>query len=275
VKRLAIATALRVRVGRVRLGSGVIAAGIVLASALSCAPARAQVNTETLRKRIKTSGYSLIVEGSLTGDTGNTEGVQAGGGLGGGWASGRHLVFLYGRVDYSRFNHTTQVAKTFAHARYVYEIIPGVWGELFAQAQSDQFQRIKLRNLVGVGPRLRLLHADTFDTFLGTAYMLERDVINVAPGTGDQSDYLLARWSTYVTAHWDVDPRVILVSTLYVQPQITDWSNTRVLSETLFTFKITPVLAATIAGTIRYDSAPPSEVKTTDAEIKNSLLVTF
>jgi len=254
---------------------GLLVLSLVVSLALCPASASAQVNTEPLRKRIKLTGYSLIVEGTLTGDTGNTQGIQAGGGLGAGLASMPHLAFVYARADYSRFNGTTQVSKTFAHARYNYEFTEWLWGELFAQAQSDQFQRLKLRNLVGFGPRFRVLHADTFDVFVGSAYMLERDVIDVAPGAADRRDFLIARWSNYVTAHWDVDPRVILASTMYVQPAFRDFSNVRLLSETLFTFKITKLLAASVAGTVRYDSAPPSGVKTTDAEIKNALSLTF
>jgi len=237
--------------------------------------ARAQVNTEPLRKRIKLTGYSFILEGTLTGDVGNTEGLTTGGGVGGGFARHPHLVFAYARGDYSRYAHVTSVSKTFAHLRYNYEFADWIWGEAFAQAQSDQFQRLKLRNLVGVGPRVRALHADTFDVFVGTAYMLERDVIAVAPGATDAHDFVIARWSNYVTAHWDVDPRVTLATTMYVQPQFTDFSNARVLSETLFVFKVTPILNASVSGTVRYDSAPPSQVKDTDAEIKNTLSLVF
>jgi hypothetical protein len=244
-------------------------------AALASTRASAQVNTEPLRKRIKTTGYSFLVEGSVTGDAGNTEGIQAGGGLGAGFARDPHLVFAYVRGDYSRFNHVTQMAKAFAHARYNYELADWIWGELFAQAQSDQFQRLKLRNLFGLGPRVRALHADSFDVYVGTAYMIERDVISVAPGSGDLSDFVIARWSSYLTAHWDIDTRVVLATTMYVQPQITDFSNVRLLSESLFTFKVTPILSASISGTIRYDSAPPSQVKPTDAEIKNTLSVLF
>jgi putative salt-induced outer membrane protein YdiY len=248
---------------------------LVLVLVLWPTTAFAQVNTEPLRKRIKMAGYSLLIEGALTGDTGNTQGIQAGGGLGAGLAEMPHLAFVYAHADYSRFNGSTQVSKTFAHARYNYEFTEWLWGELFAQAQSDQFQRLKLRNLVGVGPRFRVLHADTFDVFLGTAFMLERDVIDVAPGAADRRDFLIARSSTYVTAHWDVDPRVVLATTMYVQPAFRDLSNVRLLSETLFTFKITKLLAASVAATVRYDSAPPSNVKTTDTEIKNALSLTF
>jgi hypothetical protein len=243
--------------------------------------AGAQVNTETLRKRIKKVGYSFILEGSVTADTGNTEGIAVGGGLGGGWARDPHLVFAYGRLDYTKYGGVESVNKTFAHVRYNYELAPWLWGELFAQAQSDAFQRLDLRNLFGAGARFRVLHdlvPKDFDVFVGTGYMLERDAITAVVGsTGarNQSLQIWHRWSNYATATWEIDPRAVLSTTIYVQPAFTDFGDVRLLSETLFTFKVTKIFGAGIACTVRYDSEPPTGVLPTDTEVKNTLLVTY
>lgn len=248
-----------------------------------CAPrhAWAQVNTETLRKRIKAVGYSLILEGSLTGDTGNTEGIAVGAGAGGGWAKDPHLLFAYARFDYTKYNGATSVHKSFAHVRYNYELERWLWGELFAQAQSDAFQRLDLRNLFGIGPRFRVLPdvaPKSFDVFVGTAYMFERDAITAVPGaTGpqNQSIQIWHRWSNYLTVQWEIDPRAIIATTMYVQPAFNDFGDVRLLSETLLTFKITKIFAAGIAGSVRYDSEPPTAVLPTDTEIKNTLTLTL
>jgi hypothetical protein len=240
--------------------------------------AEAQVNTEPLRKRVKAAGYSGVLEGSVTGRTGNTEGIQAGVGAGFGLSHEPHLFFVYGTADYSRFNGATQVAKNFAHARYTCVFLPGLWGELFAQASSDEFQRMKLRNLFGVGPRFRVAHDDAYDAYaayVGTAYMLERDVINVEPGSNDDRTLVYSRWSTYVTGRWDVDPRMQLSLTAYFQPRFTEFSNVRLLGESLFAFKVTGFLSATLSCVVRYDSDPPSGVKTADTELKNALSFSF
>ncbi len=245
--------------------------------------ASAQVNTENLRKRIKVTGYSVIVEGSVTGDTGNTEGIAVGAGLGGGYASGRHLAFAYARADYTRYNDATSVDKTFAHVRYNYELEPWLWGEVFAQAQSDAFQRLDLRNLFGVGPRLRVLHvegefAKDFDVYAGAAYMLERDAITPASGSvgpTNQSIQIWHRLSTYVTVQWQFDERAVLSSTLYVQPAFDDIHDVRLLSDTLLTFKISKTFSSGIAMSVRYDSEPPTDVLTTDTEVKSTLAVSF
>jgi putative salt-induced outer membrane protein YdiY len=248
-----------------------------------CAPRRAsaQVNTETLRKRIRAVGYSLILEGSLTGDTGNTEGIAVGAGAGGGWARDPHLLFAYARFDYTKYNGATSVDKSFAHARYNYELERWLWGELFAQAQSDAFQRLDLRTLFGVGPRFRVLPdvaPKSFDVFVGTAYMFERDAITAVPGaTGPQNQRIQIwhRWSNYLTLQWEIDPRAIIATTMYVQPAFNDFGDVRLLSETLLTFKVTKMFAAGIAASVRYDSEPPTAVLPTDTEIKNTLTLTL
>jgi hypothetical protein len=265
-----------------------VALGLACAAAALCAPrdASAQVNTETLRKRIKAVGYSLILEGSLTGDTGNTEGIAVGAGAGGGWGKDPHLLFAYARFDYAKYNGATSVDKSFAHVRYNYELKRRLWGELFAQAQSDAFQRLDLRNLFGIGLRLRVLpdvepksvEPKSFDVFVGAAYMFERDAITAVPGaTGpqNQSIQIWHRWSNYVTLQWEIDPRAIIATTTYVQPAFNDFGDVRVLNETLLTFKVTKMFAAGIACSVRYDSEPPTAVLPTDTEIKNTLTLTL
>jgi putative salt-induced outer membrane protein YdiY len=261
-----------------------LALGGLVAVVLSSSSANAQVNTENLRKRIKVVGYSVIVEGTLTCDEGNTQGLAVGGGLGGGWAGGRHLVFAYARADYTRYNGATSVNKTFAHARYNLEVLPWLWGELFAQAQSDAFQRLELRNLFGAGPRARVLHVGKeregkeLDVYLGTAYMLERDAIAPAAGaTGpnNQTVQVWHRWSNYATVQWQIDPRAIVATTLYAQPAFDDWGDVRLLSDTLLTFKVSKAVVSGIAASVRYDSEPPTLVNSTDAEVKSTLGVTF
>jgi hypothetical protein len=117
--------------------------------------------------------------------------------------------------------------------------------------------------------------ADEIDVYLGVAYMLERDVVAVAVGAPDASLQIWHRVSSYATAQWQVDDRVLLATTMYVQPAVPDYDNVRLLSETVATFKVTKRLAASLSATVRYDSAPPSGVKTTDTEVKNTLSVTF
>lgn len=253
----------------------VVASIVVLGALFAPLSAHAQVNTEPLRKKIKAQGWSVSVQGSLDVREGNTEGVDASGGGGVGFATGRHLAFLFGSAEFARYSGVESIDNSFVHARYNYELLSWLWGEAFVQLQSDKFQRILLRNLYGVGPRFGLYQSPSFDLYYGTGYMLEHDAINVMPGTNDRSDYWDNRWNNYLSANYTLDSRVSFASTIYVQPRIVDFTNRRILEETALTFKITKVLAASITGSYRYDSDPPIGVRSVDIDLKNVLSLTF
>jgi len=253
--------------------SSLLAAAAVTAAALASSPARAQVNSEPLRKKIHDKGFSGLLSLTFDGRTGNTTGVTTDGLVGAGFASERNLVFAFASVDYSRANGTLAVDKSFAHARYNYEIDSWFWWEVFAQAQSDVFEKIKLRDLWGTGPRFALYKDDEFGLYLGVAYMFERDVYDVPSSDGRVQ--FMNRISIYLTAHAALADGIDAVTTTYVQPRIDDPGDIRVQSESGFVFKIKAWLATSISFVAHYDSSPPSGVLPTDTELKNALTLTM
>jgi len=233
--------------------------------------ARAQVNTEPLRDKIHEKGLSGILQGTLDGHTGNTQGVTADGLLGGGIAHGRHLAFAFASADYARLNGALGVDKSFAHVRYVYEIERWLWWEALAQAQSDVFQRIRIRNLLGTGPRVALLRDDQFNLYLGVTYLLENDVTTFAPGQTGEWEPFTQRVSGYLAEHTKLKDHVTTVATVYVQPAVTDASNVRVTVEAGFLFAVSKWLSTSIAFTGHYDSRPPPGVLPADTDLKNAI----
>jgi hypothetical protein len=251
------------------------AALAVVALSARPVPAHGQVNTEPFRKRIKQKGVSFFVQGTVDGNTGNTQGLTADGLIGGGFARGHHLVFALASSDYSKLNGTLGVDKSFAHVRYDYAIFPWLSWEVFIQAQSDVFQRIKDRDLLGTGPRFTLYEDPHLGMFLGVAYMVERDIYDVAPGGPDAGLQEAQRISAYLTAHATLSDGIDTVTTTYLQPEITDPSNIRVLSESSFIFKVSTRLATSISFVAHYDSSPPPGVLTTDTELKSAITLTL
>jgi putative salt-induced outer membrane protein YdiY len=255
-----------------------------------CGVANAQVNTEPLRKKIKAKGWSLALEASLTGRTGNTDGMDASSGLGLGWSRGPHLAFVYGAEDYAKFDDAVTVANGFAHARYNYEFLPWLWGEAFAQAQSDEFQRLRLRNLFGAGARIAVVQQKLeshnektkeeetrkeIDVYVGLSYMFERDVFLYLPDTPIEEFIIAHRANAYVSVNYQLDSRVNFVSTLYVQPRFDDPSDIRVLNETSLIYKMNKRLSASINFMLRYDSVLPPGVLPLDTLLKNTLSMNF
>lgn len=130
--------------------------------------AAGQVNVEAVRGDADREGFSGRAEATVTGRTGNTEGIIAGGSGRIQLRTGRHLTFLFGSGNYTRLNHNTSIAKAMGHLRYNYEIETWLWGEAYGQVEHDKFRRLTNRELLGAGPRFRLLKNETLDLFYGT-----------------------------------------------------------------------------------------------------------
>jgi hypothetical protein len=248
---------------------------VAVTATLITGDARAQVNLEPMRQRIKMTGASLVVQWSFCGRTGNTRGATASGLVGGGVASERHLFFAFGTFDYSRLNEALGVDKSFAHARYSYELAEAARWEVFAQAQSDYFKRIELRSATGTGPRFDLYDDSSFRLVLGIAYMFERDAIRVEPGKPDAALQFAHRGSSYLTAHATLSDGIEAVMTTYAQPRIDDARDIRILNESGFVFKVGKWVSASISFSAHYDSRPATGVRPTDTELRNTIGLTL
>lgn len=72
--------------------------------------------------------------------------------------------------------------------------------EAFAQAQSDHFQRVEIRQLLGTGPRFALYRDEHLGVFLGVATMFEHDVTATAPGRNGEWQPMAERISVSLRA---------------------------------------------------------------------------
>lgn len=252
-----------------------LAAGTWAVCLVFSANADAQVNVERLRKGLDGNGVAGSVDASLTGRAGNSEGVVAGGAAQMQWLQGRHGELVYATGDYARLNKTTTISRSVFHARYSLQLMQRGYWELFAQQQTDRFRLLRSRELVGSGPRIAIIQGPQFELFLGTAYMLEYETINVQPGATDATNILAHRWSTYLSLSFLQDDRFSASTTTYIQPRFDRFADFRLLNETALVVEINKLLATKLSVSVRSDSAPPTGVVPTDVEVKNSLVVKF
>lgn len=263
---------------RRRIGSGSgsgCGSGILLAALLSAPQASGQVNVEPLRKKVREEGFSGSVEASATGRLGNVEGLVAGGMGQLGFADKTHLAFVHARGDYNRLNDRTQIARSFVHARYNLTLAPRLFGEAFAQLQTDAFLLLRHRELYGLGPRVGVVEEKWLSVFAGVAGMLEYERVNVPEGAPDASETTFVRASGYLAATITTDDRVTFSIMAYYQPRVIHPSDYRTTLETSLEVAIRKSFSVRIYGSIRHDSAPVSSVLKTDLEIRNALAWTF
>jgi putative salt-induced outer membrane protein YdiY len=239
----------------------------------------AQVNAEPLRS-LKSSGededgLSGLVDVSLSGTTGNVNSVAL---VSSGFVRARekrHMAFLFGKAEYTEFGSDVRIARSYVHGRYNYQLLKRWWAEAYGQIQQDKIRRLRLRELVGVGPRFGLVDEDNVEMFLATSYMLEFERINVEGGQPDEPEVLAHRSSSYVAITWQLDKTLQFNNTIYIQPRLDRWGDLRILNEGSLIIKITNRLQTKITSSMRYDSEPPSGVKNTDFSVANALSLTF
>jgi hypothetical protein len=245
--------------------------------------ASGQVNAETFRSDLKDQPYFVSIDGSVTGNIGNTQGIVVGAALFAGLRRGDHLLFGKAQGDYTAYGGVTSVFKSFAHIRYNYQIRSWLYAEVFSQVQQDKFQALALRNVDGVGPRFSVAQTKVVDLFYGTSYMFEYEVLSpgyeVLNSKREKQPPQAHRWNNYLSIMVNIDDRTRFTSVLYVQPRFDDFKNVRVLNESSFGVKLKSSLSLKFGVVARYDSAPPQDppkkVLPVDLEAKNSLSVTF
>ncbi len=235
---------------------------------------RAQVNVEPVRNRLNGTGRTLDVKANLTGKTGNTEQLAFGAAALLGLRDERNLFYISSTADYSRLNHETNVASAFAHARYNRKFLEWLWGELFAQMESDRFRRVALRTLLGAGPRFILTETPELAVYYGASYMLEVTERTTAV-TADRREQIAHRFNNYATLNVHPHPRIGLSETVYYQPRFDRWSDYWLLSVFSARFEVTQTLSTQIDFTAHRESSVPPGVKRTDTTVVSSLAFTW
>ena len=228
-----------------------------------------QVNIERLRLS-ELDFMAGSVGGSFSVRAGNVEFYSLG--LNGRYdiTKGRHDAFLVGRVNLIQDESTVLSYIRFGHLRYNYDI--KTWWQLegFAQGEYDEIRLLNQRLLFGTGFRFKVFKSPNATLHLGTTPMLEIEHLNPSV-VGVEQNTQVARWSNYVSWRTSREGFMSLVHTTYVQPQITDFSDLRLLNETSIDFVLFANLSLGIVMNLRYDSNPPPAVKDFDFTLSNTL----
>jgi hypothetical protein len=234
----------------------------------------AQVNTESLRLGAPPDGLHGDLKADLALKRGNTELLQAGASGRAFYHAGVHTPLLFARGEVGSQDDKRFAEKAFVHARWTAMWHPRVGSELFGQLQYDAFISLKFRALVGAGPRIALLLEDWIDLYFGTGYMLEREVLSI-PSTDPHPRTTLAHRSTsYLSLKIALAEMLALGNVAYVQPRWDRFSDVRVLDELELQFDVNAYVAIVNTLSFRYDSDPPSTVRSYDIDLKLGIRVT-
>lgn len=145
----------------------------------------------------------------------------------------------------------------FAHTRYTRMWLPRLGSEVFAQAQFNEFTRLNLRMLGGLGLRVDPINRRTLQVWAGTGYMIEHERIRVDEGDPHPSEVINHRWTSYMVEQLRIwDSTLLARNTTYVQPRLDDFGDLRMIEAFQVEARTGP-LALGLEFELQYDSRPP------------------
>lgn len=187
------------------------------------------------------------------------------------------LLGAYNLTQFLNVDDPDAVPKNFAnnafgHLRYNRKVNKWLTWEAFTQGQWDEIQEIDIRYLIGTGPRFRVKETEESHLFLGALYMLEYEETSPEELNNINKDQ---RLSTYLSAAWLVNEMISINHVTYFQPNLADFNDFRISSETNLSVKINDYVALKTYFQFIYDSRPPITVPESMYVLTNGLSVHF
>jgi hypothetical protein len=220
------------------------------------------------------SGVGGKLDVSIATYQGNTRGTNLGASGLIGLGEKPHLAYVHATGRYTNLGGEVSVANYFAHLRYNYELAPRLAAEALAQAESDRFRRLRLRQLLGFGARSTALNQPAAAVYYGITYLFEYN--RLAGSDEPVRPDIVHRLGNYVSAVLEIeDARAVATTTLYYQPRIDALDDYRLLWVTSLEFRIVGHLSAGIHTTLRQENPVPAGVRPLDLTVTNTLGLTL
>lgn len=238
---------------------------VALLMLLFIAPVQAQVNIENYRGKQGLTGSARF---SLSSDLGNVDVVNSAG-AGHITINTSNSVFLgvfkggVGFLGGKRFANSGVL-----HLRWTLVVDPRYQPEIFAQGDYAKPRRLDSRTLVGAGLRFNAYAAEQFSFSLGSALMWERESLDLLPMDRHPASTELARWSNYINLAFD--GKIDFSTTAYIQPDLADFGDMRILGTAELHTPIVGPLHQTTSVDFRIDSKPPAGVEKADLKFGTS-----
>lgn len=225
-----------------------------------CACAEAQVNTEALRVGDPDAGFSGNLSAGLDFKRGAVKYLELVGSSQLIYFHDVHTLLLNGSGAYGTTQGERFQGRGFGHLRWTAMWRRRLGSEIFTQLEYDQFLRQQLRALFGLGPRALLVCAQNFEAFLGVAYMLEREVLDIPASDPHPQRSLNHRLTSYLSLKWSPNEHVQIVQTFYVQPRLTALADVRMLEQADVRVAVGEQIGLKTSLTVHFDNRPPTGV---------------
>lgn len=252
-----------------RLALGIALLLPVLLWSLAPAPASAQTILNTERFQLfEVDGFHLSADLSADGSQGNSRFLNvSSSGIVGFRDESNWTRLIFGGKFLSDANRSI-LDNQYAQLRYSRLLSPRTRTFHFLQAQRNETLRLNRRYLAGTGIRYRVVGGDRSRTRLdaGTGLMGEWERLD--PDAFDdpevETSLRALRMANVAVLSHDLEGGARLVNILYVQPDIGEVRDIRILNDLGLLIPITSSARVTISAEWRYDSQPPGDLRRND-----------
>lgn len=244
---------------------------LILFIALSFQANSQILNVESLRKVTDTSGFSgsASLDFSLKKDLNEYFGFRTN--MHVQYKMNKHLVLIKNDLEFQRIEGNKFANSGISHLRYNYKIFPRITWEVFIQAQYNKVSKINFRGLLGTGPRFKLSDSERFNFYVGTLVMYEQEELDddLTPIERD------IRGSAYFSFSLYPRQNISVISTTYYQPQLSEFKDYRISSQTSLLIKMFENLSFKTTYTYIYDEFPAEGIPKSQYSFTSGIAYTF
>jgi len=212
-------------------------------------------------------GTTYNLSASLSGNSGNTNNQKIG--INSKAIHNDKDKFILGKVgyNYGKNSGVKNIDKFLGHLRIGFKLSDSYQEESYIQYQTDQFSKLKYRYLIGSGGALsgRIGELE-YRVGLGLFYeILQKDI----------TVYRATRLNSYSFLKYNLSQVASLRNTLYYQPNISSFSDRKVMNSSSINAKINDYSSLEISVKYEYDSLPAAGVNSSDISYSSSIVFSF
>lgn len=213
------------------------------------------VNIESQRIHSDTTGWDGTLEAGFAVNQNNNLLISATTNAHVQYKTRKDLFMVLGGWRFTNGGTSRFVNDGMVHIRYNRKFNSWLRLEVFGQVQYNELLNLRLRTLVGMGPRFKFVDKKFMHMYTGVIYMFEYENQAIT----DTLEYN-NRLSTYLSWTIDPNPNFSFVATTYYQPKLTDWGDFRVSGNYALRFKAFKRLAFKIEFNFLFDTQPPAGI---------------
>jgi hypothetical protein len=238
-------------------------------------PVSAQVNVEALRSDDPPLGYSGTFGGDLALRTGNVDLVQLNLNARLYRVTGSVTQLIVGNGGLGFVGGSRFASSGLLHYRQTYQYNDLVSPEWWGQLNYDRPQLLNFRMVSGGGVQISFTSGEWGQFGMGAALMLEHERLDLPDISVHNDQTTDIRGSYFLTLRLVPNENLVITSTTYLQPAVSNWDDLRTLANLRLATSVTEELDLTVSFDLRYDSRPPDLISALDTSLRTGLRYTY